>query len=105
MLGVNVRCWRFPDLSFEQPWHGVLMPEMGAERNGRGRLSVHLSRELQPHQQRENPRQQEEQHGGADIEVADHRVVDGAEDAPLTSAPPRPLQLVQSPRGRGNVLG
>jgi hypothetical protein len=39
-------------------------------------------RELQPHQQRENAGQYEEQQRGADVKVADHRVVDVADDPP-----------------------
>jgi hypothetical protein len=43
--------------------------------------------ELQPDQEPENARREEEQEGGGDVEIADDGVVDVADDAPA----PRPL--------------
>ena len=54
---------------------------------------VARDRELRAHQQRKNARQQEEQERGADIEVADHRVVDRGEDAPALRKRPDALQV------------
>ena len=52
-------------------------------------------RELRAHQQRENAGEQEKQERGADVEIADDGVVDGADDPPAARHRPDGLQLLQ----------
>jgi hypothetical protein len=54
-------------------------------------------RQLGAHQQRQNPRQQEEQEGGAEIGETDGDVVDVADLAPARRNGPDALQLLFFP--------